>query len=246
MERPPVSNFAKLAVIGVGAFLGGYAANLGPKPALAQIRSLPSQGNPRVQPTFTDTFLVPPQGVRFVNSEGRPVMVLAAQGSQSTLALFDSNGTPSVTIAAGNGGMVNISTATGAQIKASSNNRANVVSLDASGQGTGISLERAGRDSVVLKDDAANGSRLSMANRAGRTALEILFSTNRGTLSMSDDSGQPLATLGFTGTNGTMELKDSKKKTSSQITGEGKVTLTEGDKTLWVAPPADKGGGSGD
>lgn len=241
MQRSTIPNLVKLTVMGVGAFVGGYVANLGPHPAQAQnIRTLPATGNQRVQPALTDTFLVPPQGARFVTTEGRPVMIIGAQGNQSTLALFDSGGNPTVTITAGNGGVVNISTTNGANVTAMANNRTSKASLEASSQATQISLERSGRDSVSIRDDAANGSRLTMANRQGKTALDVVFGNNRGTLALMDDSGQTVAALAFGGSNGTLELKDSKKKTSSQLSGEGKLVLTEGEKTLWSAPPTDK------
>ncbi|MBS1707354.1 MAG: WD40 repeat domain-containing protein [Armatimonadetes bacterium] len=241
MDKNLVYSGMKMLVLGSCAFMGGYVANLGPRPAHAQIRTLPPQGNPRIQQGVTDTFIVPNSGVRFVSVDGKPVMVVATRGNDSILALFDSGGQPTITLTAGSNGTVNISTSgSGAQISAVSASRSNQVGLLANDQGTQLAMSRSGHNGVLVKDDVANGSRLTLASRAGKTALDVFFGNNRGSLSMYDDNGQSLAAIGYQGTSGSLELKDSKKKSTSQVTGEGKVTLTEGEKTLWSAPPVDK------
>ncbi len=240
MDKSPIFLVVKLLVLGFCAFMGGYVANLGPHRAEAQ-RTLPRGGSGRIQPTVTDTIVVPPNGLKFVTSGGEVVAALGTRGNESILALFDGRGQPAVTLTAGSGGFVEVSTNTGGQVRISSNNRSNKVALDASNDGTKLELARGDTNAVTIKDDLANGSRLTLADRGGHPGLDAFFSNSKATLALLDSNGDQLATLASSGTAGTIELKDPKRKSSSLVSGEGKVTLSA-DEKKWVAPPADGGG----
>ena len=220
--------FSALAL--AGGFLGGLASGG---------RAIPAQAKQVPQLRTENQIHVPLNGLRFVTSEGRTVAVLGVQGNNGAFALLDSNGTPSVMLAAGPGGSVNIRSVQGGALLelASADGRSKA---RMSAQSSESIIETNVQGSLLTLRSRAAGSKLMLPGAQNARGIELSTGTQGSSLNIFGTSGRAALTAQSGATGGLLTLHDAQGETAAMVSGAGTFASVKGGRPVWQAPPAGK------
>jgi hypothetical protein len=198
-------------------------------------RPLPAKA--QVQVRSENQIVVPDDGLRFVNMQGRTVAVMGLQNGNSTFILLDNNGRPSVTFSASSGGTVVVRARTdGGEVEVGSLDGTKLARLTASGSGS--SLEAVTNRSTVSILNTGGGSNVMLPGPNGTTALALTTTASGGTLTVYGPGNKPAITVEGNATGGIFSVRDQAGATTASVTGAGTFAALRSGRTVWQAPPA--------
>ncbi|MCH7945968.1 MAG: hypothetical protein IIC73_08165 [Armatimonadetes bacterium] len=217
--------FSALAL--AGGFLGGLASG---------VRTIPAEAKQIPQIRSDNLILVPNNGLRFVTEEGRTIAVLGVQGNNGALALLDSNGMPSVMLAAGPGGTVNIRSVQGGGLleitSADGRSKARM-----SAQSAEAIIETNVQGSLLVLRSRAAGSKLMLPGARNARGIELATGTQGSSISIFGTTGRAALTAKTGPTGGLLTLHDAQGETSATVSGVGTFVSVKDGRTVWQAPP---------
>ena len=220
--------FSALAL--AGGFLGGLASG---------VRTVPAQAKQVPQLRTENQILVPNNGLRFVTQDSKTIAVLGVQGNNGALALLDSNGVPSVMLAAGPGGTVNIRTVQGGGLLeiASADGRSKA---RMSAQSAEAIIETNVGGSLLTLRSRAAGSKLMLPGARNARGIELATGTQGSSIGLFGTSGRAAMTVQSGPTGGLLSLHDAQGATSATVSGVGTFVSVKDGRPVWQAPPKRK------
>ena len=219
-----IQYFGLCGVLGIGAFLGSYAAGWKPNAAVAQTR---------VQ--NQDYLLIPNSGLRLVTEQGHPVGMIGQRGGNGVFILLDSSGQPSITLNAGAGGKVTVNAESEANLMMNTANNGSGVRLSTSSAASQLSFLRGGQAATAISD-APTGGRLVIGARSNRPAVELSAGTGGGQLNLLNDAGTSFIQLLLNENAGRMQISDPASSTIFTLNGKGSAFIRRGEETIWSVP----------
>lgn len=210
-----------------GGFLGGLASNA---------RTIPAQAKQVPQVRTENQIHVPNNGLRFVTETGRTVAVLGVERNNGVLALLDSNGVPSILLAAGPGGNVNIrSVAGGAILELASADGRSQARMSAQSSES-IIQTNVGGSLLTLRSRLA-GSTLMLPGAQNSRGIELTTGNQGSMISVFGTAGRAALTARSGPTGGLLTLHDAQGDMAATVSGVGTFVSVSGGRTVWQAPP---------
>lgn len=218
---------SKLQYLGILAACAGGAAlgsSILSRPATAQIP-------PQPPPINQEMFIVPNNGLRFVNERGRVVAMVTSTQGVGGFMLFGLDGQPSVSIeAARSGGRVVIrALEEGAEIQLGSEEATARTTLNAGRTISQLVLKRSGGRAGFSATAQSDGAFVSLAGPENETAAAI----SPGRVALSS-KGRVLVDLFAEPQGGKATLQDAQSQVRAELTLEN-LALKKGKDTLWQA-----------
>lgn len=206
----------------LAAYAGSFHAGMRPAPAHAQV----------LQPRTQDAYVVPNDGLRFVDDQNRVLAMFVNNQGAGQLVLFDSNRSASVVISAGHGaGRVLLSARADGGALQVGNDGGGGFELSNSGARSQLVMNDAqARQAVALSSSA--GGRLELAGSEGAPQARLA----EGRFSLFGRNTRPLVQLRASdGTGGEVLVTDADGLDAFAVAGRA-VRLVKGKDTLWKAP----------
>ena len=218
--------FSALAL--AGGFLGGLASG---------VRTIPAEAKQVPQIRRENQIFVPNNGLRFITEDNRTVAILGVQGNNGALALLDSDGVPSVMLAAGTGGTVNIRSVQGGSLLelASADGRSKA---RMSAQSAEAIIETNVQGSLLVLRSRAAGSRLMLPGGQNSRGIELATGAQGASISLFGSSGRAALTAQSIASGGLLSLHDARGETSATVSGVGTFVSVKDGRPVWQAPPS--------
>jgi hypothetical protein len=211
------------------ALIGGLLGGLVSRPVAAQAQT---QGVPPVR--FVNDIQVPNEGLRFVDQSNRLVAFMGIQGGNCVFALLDSQGKPSISFAAGVGGVMNFSSlADGAQMEMMSASGSTKARLSATS--SGAMFEAEALRSVLAISNTGSSSHFAMPGAAGRRGIDLVAGPS-SSLTLNNGAGAPSLNLEGVVGGGMLTVRDGTGKVTATVGSSGVFASHLDGKTLWRAP----------
>ena len=217
--------FSALAL--AGGFIGGLASG---------VRTIPAEAKQVPQVRTENQIHVPNNGLRFVTEDNRTIAVLGVQRNNGALALLDSNGEPSVMLAAGPGGTVSIRSVQGGGLleinSADGRSKARM-----SAQSAEAIIETNVQGSLLVLRSRAAGSKLMLPGGQNSRGIELATGTQGSSIGIFGTTGRAalIAQSGTTG--GLLSLHDAQGEKSATVSGVGTFVSIKDGRPAWQAPP---------
>ncbi len=210
-----------LATVFTGCALGAWMA-LRPQVAHAQVNNV-----------RTEEYLsIPNGGLQLRTNQGRVIGMIGESGGSGMIALFASDGKPSLQLFGGTGGQISLGTAggsSGLHIKGPKDEQAQLLA-----QG-GSSWVSVGTSKSSAQLTGGQDFRLMLPNGQGRPVAE-LQSTVEGAFLRLSGANKAMVEVNSSSTRGLMKLFAREGETEVSLDGMGTIQISKENLPLFKAP----------
>ena len=228
------NQFLSFCAIGfVGCFLGGFVAQAGPRPVLAQYQTFPNNQpvNGQVQIRSENTLFVPEGGLRMVNQQNRTLGVILDLGGNGGIVLFNNQGRPSVTLSAGGAGTIEANAQSGPILRVTNPAGTEGVSLSGADGAVGLKVGQG-----VTVTSGKDGGRIVVNNSKGKASLQMENSASGGHFTGTDHAGSSMFELRAVADSGQLRLFKKDSEPGFEASGTGTATIKQAKEVLWKIP----------